>query len=748
MKKLVKGQSIYIRSFIAAAIAAAASPTLAQQQRATLEEIIVTAEHREASLQKTQISLSAFSADAIAEMGISNGLDMGQYVPNLNAQAFVGGRTGVSYNIRGIGNAETLITFDPAVSVYIDGVLIAKNTGSLLDVLELERIEVLRGPQGTLYGRNTMGGAVNYVTKKPHDTFEGSLKATLGRYGQQDLRGMLNVPLLGADSAIGELNMRVSAAKLERDGIQKNRYENAPQSEIGTRDREVAMVHLQWRPVDNLSVVYSYDRTRIDERPESVWLTGSNPARPLGQAVAPYVERESTRPSGGYYDGIFHAITDVDGHALTVAWDITDHMTFHSLTGYREMSNYGEQDTDGTPMMLLDTRDVQENESISQEFRLVGSTLNDRLDYSVGLFYMDEKGDVFNETRAVGNPGVNFAKYRNEAWAVYGQVTYAFTDRLDATFGIRYTEEDREMEKAIVNGVYFPDPPFLSDIRAINPGAVYPKASRSYDNVSPMASISYQWTDELMTYLKVSSGYQSGGFNARDANIVDFQTGFDEETIIAYELGMKSIWDNRYQINGALWFSDYDDKRVNQFNPETLASIQRNAGAVEIWGVELEILAQLTDQLQAGFNYGHVDHKFVTYDTINAQTGAVVDLSDQSNFPYSARNNANAHLAYEIPMDWALFRARIDWSYRDNLTFLVPKPERNSSGPLHLWNARVSLDEIRGPGDTSMRVSLWAKNLTNEGYWNFGVNLYETFGFDFNTYGEPRTFGVDLELNF
>ena len=736
------------RTLLVIAITAAALPAVAQQPRATLEEIVVTAEHREASLQDTQISLSAFSADNIAEMGISNGLDLGQYVPNLNAQAFVGGRTGVSYNIRGIGNAETLITFDPAVSVYIDGVLIAKNTGSLLDVLELERVEVLRGPQGTLYGRNTMGGAVNYITKKPHDTFEGSVKATLGRYGQQDFRGMLNVPLLGADSAIGELNMRVSAAKLERDGIQKNRYENAPQSELGTRDREVAMLHLQWRPIDAVSVVYSYDRTRIDERPEAPWITSINPDSPVGQLVAPYLARESTRPSGGQYNDPFSAITDVDGHALTIAWDLTENMTLHSLTGYREMSNFGEQDAEGSPLPLIYTRDVQENESISQEFRLVGTALDNRLDYSAGLFYMDEKGDVFNETRVMGNPGVNLAKYRNEAWAVYGQVTYAFTDRLNTTFGIRYTEEDREMEKAGIDGILYGRPPFLSDIRATNPGAVYPKASGSFNNVSPMASVSYNWTDDLMTYFKVSSGYQSGGFNARDETVEDFQNGFDEETIIAYELGMKSTWDSRYQVNAALWFSDYDDKRVNQFNPATLASIQRNAGAVEIWGVELELLAQLTDHLQAGLNYGHVDHKFETYDTVDPATGATIDLSDRSNFPYSARNSASAHLSYEVPMDWALFRARIDWSYRDNMTFLVPKPERNSSGPLHLWNARISFDEISGPGDTSMRVSLWGKNLTNEGYWNFGVNLYETFGFDFNTYGEPRTFGVDLELSF
>lgn len=742
------------------ATSVASVPGVALAQERVLEEIVVTAEHREASLQETQISLSAFSASAIAELGISNGLDLGEYVPNLNAQPFVGGRTGVSYNIRGIGNAETLITFDPAVSVYIDGVLIAKNTGSLLDVLELERIEVLRGPQGTLYGRNTMGGAVNYITQKPSNEFEGSLKATVGKFGQRDLRGMLNMPLLDASSPVGELNLRVSAASIQRDGTQKNSFAGAPQRDLGTKDREVAMMHLMWRPTDDVSVTYSYDRTRIDEHQETAWVTGTNPSSFFGPQLVPWQERENKRPRGGEFNSPHNAITDVDGHALTLVWDISENLSLHSLTGYRTMENFGDQDSDGSPLPLLYTRDAQENESFSQEFRLLGSAWGDRLNYSVGLFFMDEEGDVFNDTVAIGNSTVNIANYTNEAWAVYGQATYDITDRLDVTLGVRYTEEDREMEKAVSVGAMLDHLPYLDDIRPIFAGntcsgagsqpcagTVFPKASEKFYNVSPMISVSYDWTDDIMTYFKVSSGYQSGGFNARDATWEDFVTGFDEETILAYELGMKSLLAGRYQLNGALWFSDYDDKRVNQFNPETLASIQRNAGVVEIWGVEVELLAQLTDNLQAGVNYGYVDHKYAEYDFENAD-GTISDLSKASNFPYSPRNTASAHLAYDYPLERAVVKARLDWSYRDNMTFLVPKPERNSSGPVQLWNARLTLDEIQGPGDSSLRISLWGKNLTNESYWNFGVNIYETFGFDINTYGEPRTFGADFEIRF
>ena len=170
----------------------------------------------------------------------------------MNAQPLAGGKTGVSFNIRGIGNAETLISFDPAVSVYLDGVLIAKNAGALLDVLELERIEVLRGPQGTLYGRNTMGGAVNYVTHKPVNELEGSLKATLGDYGQQDFRGMLNVPLLGADRRRRAEFARIRRVTPKRDGIQDNVFAARRRRNLGTKDRDVYMGQLQWRPSDSI----------------------------------------------------------------------------------------------------------------------------------------------------------------------------------------------------------------------------------------------------------------------------------------------------------------------------------------------------------------------------------------------------------------------------------------------------------------------------------------------------------------
>ena len=380
--------------------AAVSVPAMAQESEGVLEEVVVTAEFREATLQDTQISISAFNEEAIADRGISNALDLGQFAPNVNAQPYVGGKTGVSFNIRGIGNAETLISFDPAVSVYLDGVLISKNVGALLDVLELERIEILRGPQGTLYGRNTMGGAVNYITRKPVNEFEASLKANLGDYNQQDFRGMLNVPLLGSDGG-GELNLRLSAASIQRDGLQDNVFVSAAQKELGTKDREVYMGQLQWVPTDSISVMYTYDLTRIDEVPEAPWVTNVNTLTATGRNLAPFTRSGKTivlTPFSSTVLGI--ADTEVDGQSLDIRWDLSDSMTLQSLTGYREMSNFSAADSDGSPLTVLTTRDIQSNDALSQEFRLFGTA--GRVDYSAGLFYMDEEGDVYQEQIVFG----------------------------------------------------------------------------------------------------------------------------------------------------------------------------------------------------------------------------------------------------------------------------------------------------------------------------------------------------------
>jgi iron complex outermembrane recepter protein len=718
---------------------AAAMPAVAQTQEQhsapVLEEVVVTAEHREASLQDTQISMTALPAAEIQELGISNGADIGRIVPNVTINELASGRSGYAVNMRGIGQNESLLTFDPAIGLYIDDVLISKSTGSMMDVLDMERIEVLRGPQGTLYGRNTMGGTLNIVTKKPTNEFGGNLKATLGSYGQRDLRGILNVPLTGADSAIGPISMKVSAATLNRDGLLNNVAANRTQDELATRNRDIATLQLLWQPTDQLEVMYSYDVTRIDEIPDMLLATVANLDRPSGVLVQPYLESPNERPGTVEVGDYNFADTKADGHSLRFDYDIAESLNFKSITAYRSMENTAASDTDGTPMEVTGTEDAQSYDFFSQEFRLVGTALDERLDYTLGLFYMDESGDVDAGTRISGRLSRAVAEFDNMNWALYGQTTYSLTDKWKLTGGIRYTQEEREMTK----------------INVATSGAVqvFPEASGSYDNVSPMVSVSYDWSEDVMTYLKVSTGFQSGGFNSRDSTVADFLRGFDEETLTAYEAGIKSYLGDRIRLNAALWFSDYKDKRVNMFNPETLASVVRNAGVVEIYGAEVELVAKLSDQWQLGVNYGYVKPEYTKYDAPDPVNPSITrDLSQTTAFPYTPEHDANVNLTYEVPLSFALLSARVDWSYKDEMNFLAALPERNSQKAYDLWNARLSLRDIAGPVDTTMRVSAWVKNVTDKAYWNQGVASFAGIGFDKNVYGEPRTYGVDFTFDF
>lgn len=720
----------------------------ANEKPKLLEEVIVTAEHRQASLQDTQISLTAFSEAKIKELGISNASDIGQYTPNVTVSQQLGGRNGFAVNIRGVRSGETLVSFDPAVGVYMDGVLIAKNAGALLDVADPERIEVLRGPQGTLYGRNTIGGAINVVTRKPADEFEGSLSATIGNYGQEDIKGMLNIPLLSPGSAVGALKLRVSAASLNRDGFYDNDFDGALQDEIQNKNRDVGLAHLQWEPTDWASARYSYDRTEIDESSMPAFVTFVDPDHPTGSDLEPFRAERGKRPSSISLDGPMLGESTSEGHALNLTFDLNDQMSLHSISSLRETEIAGAGDADGAPILRIHTSDNSELDVLTQELRLVGSAFDAKLDFVVGAYYYDEEGEQRNRINVFAQlqPGVNIildrsddAEFAVQAEALYAQGTFTLTPRWDVTAGVRKTVEERSMSKVRTDILIAA----LTGTPLMTTVTEYPEVEKDFDNVSAVVSTSYRWTDDIMTYAKVSQGYQSGGFNSRDGAVQNFVEGFEEEFLTAYELGWKTtLGDQRFRFNGALFLSDYDDKQVNQFDEETTASIIRNAGVVEIRGLELEFHALVTDHIDFGLDYGYTDPEYVEYDD-----GQGNDLTN-SNFPYTPKHNAHAFVRYENLLSFGLFSARLDWSYRDEITFLVPAPEINSGDSRQLWNARVSLSDISGPGDSIMRVSLWGKNITDEEYWNFGVDIFNALGFALNSYGAPRTYGLDFTVEF
>lgn len=694
---------------------------------AQLEEIIVTAEHREATLQETAISMTVMDDQTIRELGATSFTQIGDFSPNVMMHE-APGKVGGAISMRGFKNAETISTYEPKVALYLDGVLIAKNAGSAFDVLDLERIEILRGPQGTLYGRNTAGGAVNLISKKPHDEFEGSISVTAGNYNQRDIKGNINIPL--ADG----LALKATLASLNRDGYWRNRLLSRDEAD---RDRLVGQLQLQWTPTDNLSLLYAYDRTEVDEAAWPLQLIDYNStARP---ELAPHVASGSSSTRNLDWRGFQEAT--VEGHSLTANWDLSEDATLVSITALRRMDIDGSTDADGSPVFVFANRAGDEAETFTQEFRLVGTTLEQRLDYVVGAFYMHEDiKDVYNfnvlPTAGLLESGV-IGSAKNKIWAVFGEGTYSLTDKLDLTVGVRYTDEHREMERTDILRI-----PALSMITA----TPLPDAEGDFDDVSGTVSLNYDWTDDLMTYFKASKGYVSGGFNIRSPSPDTFQQGFEEETVYTYEIGWKSTWmNNALQVNGAIFYNDYQDLQVNLLDAQSAANNVGNAGKAVIQGAEIELLARPTERLDLGAGYGHLDTEYKTY--IDPVSG--VDLST-NDFAHAPRHTLNAWARYTVPafMDLGDLSVRVDWSYRSEHALLTQPGNRVSS--YDFVNARVSLDNIQGPGGTQFRVSLWGKNLTDELWYTSGYNLVASpsLGFRAAAASAPRTFGIDFEVGF
>ena len=720
------------RNLFALGLALAGSISAAPDASAQkLEEVIVTAERRAESLQKTDISMSVFTARSLSQMGVTNYLDLADMAPNVLMHEMPG-KAGGAISIRGFKNAETIPSFEPKVTLYVDGVLIPTGAGSVFDVLDLKRVEILRGPQGTLYGRNSVGGAVNFITKKPTDKFEGKLTATYGSYNQHDAKGTLNVPL--GD----KLAIKANVATLNHDGYWRNPIYDR---HLGDKNRDVAQVQVQWKPTDTATFLYAYDETNIRETMFPLQVVAYNPA--IHPELAPWIRDggQSTR----YLDRPDTFMkADINGHSLTIDWELNKDLTFTSISGYRGYHVSNSADSDGSPIFILNNASGDKVDTFTQEVRLVGSAWDSDLEYVAGAFYMNE--DLKRMYSYLQLPNYGFlasnldANAKHKSWAVFGQATYALTSKLKMTFGLRYTDEHKTMNRT--DSVSIPSFSYES-------ADIFPHASKAFNDTSGMLSLTYQWTDELMTYAKVSKGYVSGGFNPRspttDPNL--FVKGYDEETVWTYEIGWKTTWfDQRLQFNGAIFYNDYKDLQVNQLTPTGQNNIA-NAGDATISGAELEFVARPIDNLEIGGGYGYLSPEYKTY-----ISPAGVDLS-HNHWAHAPENTINLHATYTVPdVLTGNLIFRVDYGWVDEYYLLTANGpnllDGNEAPSYKFVNARVSLDDIHGPGDTTFSISLWGKNLTDELWYTSGYDLTDGLGFAAKATNPPRTYGMDFTVHF
>ncbi|GAA5063142.1 hypothetical protein GCM10023208_34070 [Erythrobacter westpacificensis] len=579
-----------------------------------LGTIVVTAQRREESLQDTPISVAAFSAESLAQTGTRDISDIAQLTPNVsidNAVTLSGSSVASSLFIRGVGQSDFLLTTDPGVGLYLDGVYIARSVGSLLDVVDVERIEVLRGPQGTLYGKNTIGGAINVVTQRPSFSgIEGQIRGTLGSADRHDLIASVNIPL--ADTAA----LRVSGATLNQDGFVTLVDSGV---KLGNRNRWTVRGALAFDIGDNLSVDIAGDYLKARESGGATTLVEIEPqgVQVIANQMLGLTYDDRFIPSDPYlaFGQATGSDAEVWGISATLTYDLGN-VTFKSITGYRGFNSFFERDGDQSPLTLLFTDSLQSQTQFTQEVQVLGDAFDGAVDFIAGGYYGNEQGDDFANlvTRQLAVV-LDQQDIDTESLAAFGQVTVRPLDGLSITGGIRYTKDTKTVDSNIFIGEVTPGtggpPPFVVGLPIVPRGLV----KRSFDKVTYRLAIQYEWTDDLMTYATFSTGFKSGGFVQRNAVFSPAVPSFGPETVEVFEAGIKwTGFKNRLRLNAAAFTNSYDDLQITVLVPFAagLAPQTQNAGTAEINGFEIDAELLLGDALHLSGGIGYLDADYTS----------------------------------------------------------------------------------------------------------------------------------------
>lgn len=801
-----------------AGAAALAQEAEGEDQDIVLGEVVVTSQRYEQNLQETPLSVVALSAEQLDATGIDNLSGFDTFIPNVSIGGTAAqGNAVASFAIRGIGGApQGFVTQESSVGVYIDDILFARPNGALLDLLDVARIEVLRGPQGTLFGRNTAGGAIRYVTRQPGQDLEGNLQVTLGSYDRRDIAGMLNLPL--GD----KLAARLSFASNSRDGYIERVSDGRS---VGDTDSETLRLQLRAQPNDDLDINFTIDSisTRDNGAPTIIGeysptdlypaalygarvpggppvnIAAVNSMRALmpasaspsnycgqGSVLSAAVSLESVQgciqsDMDFYYSqtgpySIYGGLDDINtfestGLSLTVGYNLSDTIRVNSLTGYRQSEQFQFQDWDRTPIPLTQQSSQVDIEYFTQEFQAIGSGFDDRLRWQAGVFYYDD--DAIDSRRrfdptagadspSLGTIGEGQLEYKDvstTSLAAYGQASFSFTEQLSATLGLRWTRDEKEFTAFRERRGRIPvgTPP----VATATPQTV----SGEWENFSPRAGLEYRWTPDIMTYVSVAQGFKGGGFNDSVASTCATSplpncglVEFKEENLVTYEAGWRSdLFNNRVRFNATYFNTQYKDQQIQLADPGPPPLVYTINGDATIKGVELELMAAVTDSLLIRSGLGYVD---ASYDEVLlGRSGQPAATPDSPYFrspelSYTIGANYNHSLANNGELNFDL-----NYGYKDEQAS-YPTPSNLVILPSYgLLNGRVAYNSPNG-----WQLSLVGTNLTDEyfltnGFDPTGPSTKPTpglpggvhdavFGIEMLDVGRPREIALELRFEF
>ena len=804
-----------------------------------IEEITVTARKREESLQDTPISITAFSDTDLRDQGISQLNDIQESVPNLQFDQSVGSANSARVSIRGVGNGDPIITDDPGVGIYVDGVYFPRAQGALLAVSDIQRIEVLRGPQGTLFGKNTIGGAVNIITQKPSFEMGGSAEVRAGNYDLFETKFVANLPIVPEMVA-----SRISFSTKQRDGFTRNRLGGT----IGKDKLIAGRAQLLVNATDNLEMLLSFDHSNEPNTPppgkckftgvrtagRSETATGADadaavsgftslvtaslvsavdgsvgplaPGEP-GDARA-FQKKCEAEGQGGEFrtrqDGRFEDEIKTFGSTLIATWSPSDATTFKSTSSWRRNTTFNSGDADLTDLPIsqdgrFDNDRGQQN-AISQEFNLSGRALDDRLDYTLGIygFYENnqtgDRGQTFPITNTgpvilsgvrqmVGpdgsqlrpviatngaqcipgttlpsgapspTPGLcafrafvgpnteGFLKASTTSYAAYSQATFDVTENFSVTSGLRFTHE----RKRLARFSRITDP--ITDDRftaaTFNSGGITNNFERSarFDKWTPMLNLQYRFSDDVNVYATYSRGFKSGGFNGR-SNETGGSPEFDPEILTGYEVGLKSRFlDDRLSINVAGYTSVYKDIQLTTFvvnNEGNTVSRVDNAGKAIINGSEVEFVAIPLPSLTLSGGVGITAARYVEFDLVSRNGASFSNVK----LPNTPTYQFNVAAAYVFPLgSIGDLRTRIGWTHTGTKSSDVSDPHINRVAKHGVMNGRLALEL----SDGKTEIALFGNNLLDRTYFTNAVLGVTT---SLRYYAPPRTYGIEINRKF
>lgn len=741
------------KTAIAAAISAVISAPLAAQQ---LEEVVVTAQKRAESLQDVPVAVSAFQSNQLENFGIDDTQSLQMVTPSLVfnnrgpvAQPF----------IRGIGTTLSLLGLEPSVATYVDDQYYPRPMGSIMELPDLERVEVLKGPQGTLYGRNATGGAIRIVTKDPGDELAGSVQLSVGDYDYFKVSAY-------AEGALSDnLRANFSVLSAQRDGF--GEQQEAGLDDLDDMDVQTYRTKFVWDASDSVTVKLALDYSKREDTAGSETIDVTSDKTIIGQVLPfsignsfaealggpnPPAPIGNVQPTGKAQDDVRSSVDDDNEQTMFNAqlrFDVDlDGMVFSSMTTYQDAeSETNTADFDASSLILSDISDLEENDAFSQEFQLLSDTDGD-LSWMVGTFYFESDGEyqLTFDARDLVVAGFQTlvspqSRLDVTAWAAFGQATYNFNDSWALTAGGRYSSEEKEIEADSPTG----------DIKDKDDWSEFtPKVVLEYNN------------DIGMAYLSYSRGFKSGGFSY--PYVTDFSdSSVDSEVLDMWELGVKAdLVDNTLRLNGALYFYDYEDLQVNR-NAGLVPGVGivipvENAGGAEILGLEMDLTWVATDSLTITAGFNAMESEYTEYlATPSVYNTAALPGPVVFAVPYDAKGDdmirapdfaAYISANYEFRLaSGAYMPLNITYSHKGDYNFdLVPGDASNrideyESQSYELLNARLGFNSA----NEDWSVAVWGKNLTDEEYYDEVVAFATAVR---ATVGAPRTYGVDFTYNF